>query len=283
MPVVSSISPVLICFCQLYNQIVALFKSSICNTPESITSGYMTAERRIKYQLSVFGGLSVLVIEMKRAYGTVRERYDAIGQVIAECTGVHLLLTTLIGSNSYILACDCANHHFKLPSFPIFGILCIGSLAESTFDFFSFDGRTSPPTISRGAFHTPDSNPPETYIATLEVPDYSATSKINFIRSLRPICEVLYYILLRAYKTGIRVNLNMQNAIDNNKETMPSWNKAHLLATKALTHAKDGGTKAAAHDSAANEEAGLALECLQQRFLQISAFVISHHRTDSSF
>jgi hypothetical protein len=53
------------CFYQLYNHIVALFTTSIRNTPESIIFGSIATGGCIKYQFSVFGGVSVLVIEMK--------------------------------------------------------------------------------------------------------------------------------------------------------------------------------------------------------------------------
>ena len=49
----------------------------------------MTTRGRIVYHFSVFGGLSILVIEVKFALGTPCERLDAIAQVIAECDGMH--------------------------------------------------------------------------------------------------------------------------------------------------------------------------------------------------
>jgi hypothetical protein len=38
----------------------------------------------------VFGGLSVLVIEVKYILGTAEERLNVIAQVIAECDGIYL-------------------------------------------------------------------------------------------------------------------------------------------------------------------------------------------------
>jgi hypothetical protein len=48
----------------------------------------MTTRRRIEYHFLVFGGLSILVIEVKIFLGTADERLDAIAQVIAECDGM---------------------------------------------------------------------------------------------------------------------------------------------------------------------------------------------------
>jgi hypothetical protein len=155
----------------------------------------------------------------------------------------------------YISACDHFNNRFNLPFFPIYGILCNGS----TYEFFSFDGSSSPPTISRGVFHPP--NP-----SILALPDYRCITEIDFICKLRPICEALFYILLLAFKNGVQVKACHGENRAQPYENMPQWNKAHLFATQALMHAKDAAAKAAVHNNDADEKAELALECLQQRF-----------------
>jgi hypothetical protein len=76
------------CFWQLFNRTVSLFDLTILNTPESIIPGRMTTKGRIEYHFSVFGGLAILVIEVKFTLGTADERLDAIAQVIAECDGM---------------------------------------------------------------------------------------------------------------------------------------------------------------------------------------------------
>jgi hypothetical protein len=48
----------------------------------------MTTKGRIEYHFSVFGRLSVLVIEVKYVLGVAAERLNAIAQVIAECHGM---------------------------------------------------------------------------------------------------------------------------------------------------------------------------------------------------
>jgi hypothetical protein len=76
-------------FYQLFNRTIALFRLTILNTPESIIPGRMTTKGRIEYHFLVFGGLAVLVIEVKYVLGVAEERLNAIAQVIAECDGMH--------------------------------------------------------------------------------------------------------------------------------------------------------------------------------------------------
>jgi len=54
----------------------------------------MTTKRRIEYHFLVFGGLSILIIEVKYILGNAEERLNAIAQVIAECDGMHQACTT---------------------------------------------------------------------------------------------------------------------------------------------------------------------------------------------
>jgi hypothetical protein len=132
------------------------------------------------------------------------------------------------------------------------------------FEFFSFDGSTSPPTFSRGVFRPPDSNKPRQKIA---LADYRGSSNIDFICSLRPICEVLFYFLLLDYETGTKTN-PLRPIVEANcpQRSMPGWNEAHNFANQALIHAMDAAAKAAARDCAADEVSKLALDYLQQRF-----------------
>ena len=100
---------------------------------------------------------------------------------------------------TYALACDYANDRAGFHSFPIYAILCDGI----TFEFFSFNGKTAQPTFSRGVFRLPNAEP----IETLAVGIYGSKTNAEFIFSLRPICETLFYFLLLAYKTGIEASI----------------------------------------------------------------------------
>lgn len=50
------------------------------------------------------------------------------------------------------------------------------------------------------------------------------------------------------------------------RPSMPGWKEAYSLASQALSHAIVGAMMATTRDSGADEEAGNAFECLQQRF-----------------
>jgi len=50
----------------------------------------MITKGRVEYHFLVFGGLSLLVIEVKFELGTGEERLNAIAQVAAECDGIYL-------------------------------------------------------------------------------------------------------------------------------------------------------------------------------------------------
>jgi len=225
----------------LFNRIVALFDLTIFNTPESIIPGRMTTRGRFEYHFLVFGGLSVLVIEVKFFLGTADERLDAIAQVIAESD-----------------ACDYANDRLDLPPSVIYGILSDGI----SFEFFSFNGSAKPPIFSRGVFRTTPSSKPH---QKLTVADYDATSDADFIRSLRPICETIFYFLLMAYKAGVEER--------SARESYPSWVYAKEHAGEALALAVDATTRAFARDDASsiNHQTEKALECLRKSLVAVPA------------
>ena len=77
-------------FHQLFNQIVALFRLTIRNAPESMMPGRIAKKGRVEHQFVVLHEFSILVIEMKLSIGTDMNYHDAIGQVITECDGVCL-------------------------------------------------------------------------------------------------------------------------------------------------------------------------------------------------
>ena len=136
----------------------------------------------------------------------------------------------------YILACDYGNERLGFSPFPIYGILCDGT----SFEFFAFDGSSDPPTFSRGVFQGTVSKPLE----ILSIANYNSTLETDFILSLRPVCESLFYILLLAYKTGVEY---LRSAARSSKgkrprESTPSWKEAADLADQALALAVDAAT-----------------------------------------
>jgi len=152
----------------------------------------------------------------------------------------------------------------------VHGILCDGT----TFEFFSFDGGTKPPTFSRGVFPDASSSRP---LQNLVLADYHGSATIDFLRSLRPICETLFYFLLLTYKSGLQAytQRSVNRAIHHKRArpSTPCWKVALGFAEQALTFAVDAAILAAdtaatgSNDAtSANELTEKVLESLQNRF-----------------
>lgn len=94
-------------------------------------------------------------------------------------------------------AFDYANHQVGFGSYPIRGILCNGT----SFEFFSFDGSTKPPTFSKGVFSrmTPSGI---TLSKSVDFANLQSNSATEFILSLRPICETIF-AFLHGYEVGL--------------------------------------------------------------------------------
>lgn len=167
----------------------------------------------------------------------------------------------------HILACELSNsnnyHNFPCPTLPTFGILCDGQ----SFEIFSFDRTTSPPTVSRGTFlvSTPDGPKQSNKLLIAHLDDLSSNT---FIRSLRPVCEVLYYIFLQAFKDVVKIHAIRE-------EGSTCWSEAYLNAVQALTYAKTAAKKAAARDPDADKNAQKAAHSLQQRYVMFAMLVLN--------
>ena len=138
-------------------------------------------------------------------------------------------------------------------------------MRRNKFEFFSFNGKTPQPTFSRGVFRLPNAEP----IEVLAVGTYRTRTNTEFIYSLRPICETLFYFLLLAYTTGIEAYMERSVARGSRKnqpqESTPCWKEARALACNALNLAVEAGAKAANRDVTANKKTEEALRCLQER------------------
>lgn len=166
--------------------------------------------------------------------------------------------------HSHTLACDYANDWLDLPPSFIYGILSDGI----SFKFFSFNGSVKPPIFSHGVFCT---TPSSKLHQRPTIADYDATSDADFIRSLRPICETIFYFLLLAYKAGVDAytEQSLKNGIKAMcpRESCPSWADAKEHAGEALALAVDAATRAFARDDASsiNQQTEKALKCLRKR------------------
>src|SRR2546421_4840960 len=54
-----------------FNQIVALFYGRLLNTPEAPLNGRIATKGRVEYQFKIFGGITVLFIEVKLQFGSL--------------------------------------------------------------------------------------------------------------------------------------------------------------------------------------------------------------------
>lgn len=215
---------------------------------------------------------------MKHKIGGGNQRLDAVAQVIAECDGqdsdVLLNYERRLITFSYI-ACDWNNRKRDF-CVPIYGILCDGY----TFEFFLFDGSTKPFSFKRGLVGSDD---PPTSWRPLQLSKLEFTSTTRpFVNSLRPICEVIFDLLLRGYVSSMKVYQNhSMNKSTREGQTLDEWEEATSAAVRALQGFRDAETKRQAQliDEAdlIAEEAMISLKC-RYEIPTFSGIVISNHR-----
>ncbi|KAF8808065.1 hypothetical protein BYT27DRAFT_7097515 [Phlegmacium glaucopus] len=194
----------------IFNHLVTTFGFAFRNLPESSLHGRITNRGRIEYYFKSFGAIVFLVIEIKLKIGSGQERLDAVAQVIAECN-----------------ACHWNNVHRGL-HIPVYGILCDGS----HFQFFLFDGNNKPYSFSRGILHT---DPPAVRRGfQLNDPE----NPKSFICALRPICEVIFDVMLTSYISSLNAyhnhSISMAKKEEKPPKSMGGWEKPLTLAGDAL-------------------------------------------------
>jgi hypothetical protein len=146
------------------------------------------------YHFKAFGTRAVMFVEVKQDIGPLSERVNAIAQVIAECYGQSVIPPQKCVKLIFATACDFNNRQHDT-SIPIYGILCDGS----TFQFFSFDGNTKPYKFSIGL-------DPGTQFQVIPLTDFSfQPTAHSFIHSLRPICEIVFNLLLLTYIASLKI------------------------------------------------------------------------------
>lgn len=52
---------------------------------KSLFEGHIATKGKVEYQFKVFGGITIVFIEIKLPTGTQTERLNAVAQVMAEC------------------------------------------------------------------------------------------------------------------------------------------------------------------------------------------------------
>jgi len=175
--------------------------------------GRLTTKGRIEYQFLAFGAITIVLVEVKLAIITPAQRLNAIAQVIAECD-----------------TCDFNNMRGNA-AIPVYGILCDGRL----FQFFSFEsherGHTSDRYVfSMGLFP----GDPFQLEGGLSIVDFSSQNNVPlFIRSLRPVCEVVFNLMLVNYIPSLSI-IGKESDL---------WEEPTRLAKEALSHTVDAETQ----------------------------------------
>lgn len=108
-------------------------------------------------------------------------------------------------------------HGFRIP---VYGILC----NEDEFDFFVFDSNIKP-SFKHGV--GPDD--PPIFLRPLQLPDPAKTLTTRpFIAALRPICEVIFDLLLSGYISSLKANCNRSES-----KSIVKWEEAMSAAVRA--------------------------------------------------
>jgi hypothetical protein len=247
-----------------------MFGGLLVNTPEAPLQGTMTKRGRIEYQYRVYGGVTVLFIEVKLELGNDMELLNFIAQVIAECDGTVSLYSKSRScmTNIHSTACSFMNYRNKY-SLPIIGILCDGR----SFYFFEFVGRYDgeKPRFSFGQFSdgAKGVNILQSQSRFLQAEfEFDCRSAVKLVRSA---CDALYFVFLKGYKTGLEAywNRSIERGKAEGKErtSTPGWHNAMVAAGKALDEAVSAWDKHNKGDrEAAIQSADRALSLLTERY-----------------
>jgi len=106
--------------------------------------------------------------------------------------------------------------------------------------FFLFDGTTEPSSFKRGF----GPNDPPDHPRPLRLPDseYGLTTR-PFIDALRPICEIIFDLLLSGYVSSLQRYHTMDKNTGQPRETIEKWAEAVSAAVKASQDFREAETK----------------------------------------
>jgi hypothetical protein len=202
---------------------VAQFGGSIKNMPEPLRA---PTRGRIDYHFKAFEFTAVMFMEVKLNLGAPSdsEWTNAIAHVIAECNGQSVIPPQICVKLISATACNFNNRQRDI-NIPIYGILCDGS----AFWFVSFDGNSKPCKLSMG-------RDPRTQRQVIAFHDFSFQSTAHdFIHSLRPICEIVFNLLLLSYIASLKVWVPCEDAPSQpGQERISGFDKALGFAEEAL-------------------------------------------------
>ncbi|KAH8816501.1 hypothetical protein F5884DRAFT_829694 [Xylogone sp. PMI_703] len=247
-----------------FNRIVAMFGGMISNTPEALIEGRLTTNGRIVYQFKIYGGISVVFIQVKPKSGSKAERLDFLAQSLQNVkVKIKIIISWLfISANTLYIACSWVNNQegFKMP---ILGILCAGECCY----FFRYTSRyigDNTPQIFIGKFSGGGTG------IQIEAPvtQHGWGCRAHILR-IRRTCEALYYVFLQSYLDGL--NANRKRSVQIGKSDRKEWRSTRGWVTArdkgeaALTAAVIGWDKYADGEPDVSEEfANLAVEWLHE-------------------
>ena len=120
----------------------------------------------------------------------------------------------------------------------MYGILCDGNI----FEFFEFDSRTTPPSFCLGRDTTTEAR------TAFELPDFTRVkTPRDFIHALRPICEIIFDLMLNGYASSLKAynNRSEKEGIKGGgpRPSLGKWERAISLADQALESFRDAENK----------------------------------------
>ena len=141
--------------------------------------------------------------------------------------------------NDPIIAYDWNNARQNL-RVPIYGILCDGDALE----FFLFNGTTKSFSFKHGLGPNVDSIHPHRF----QLPNPADTSTTcPFIDALRPICEIIFDLLLSGYISSLKAyhNHSISNSARNSqlRKEVCGWEEATGAAVRAKRNFRDAEIK----------------------------------------
>src|ERR1700722_8456905 len=151
-------------------------------------------------------------------------------------------------------ACDW-NNTTQGYDVPIVGILCHGT----SFEFFSFNGSKSP-KFTRGCLP----GDPKKFRRGLRLADFTLDGPGAFMADLRPICEIIFDLLVGAYISSLTAFRDRSQRRGNRER---KWEEALMHAQEAFKKFRDAETQRKCKQiGAANSLVDNAMEALKRRY-----------------
>jgi hypothetical protein len=157
---------------------------------------------------------------------------------------------------------------------PVYGILCDGDI----FEFFLFRGNTDPISFKRGSY------PDDPILRPFRLPDPpDAKTTRPFIDALRPICEIVFDLLMSSYVESLTIyharSVSRSAKGGQLRESLGLWEEGIRLAVKAKEDFREAERKRQSQlTDKANSLVDQAMASLKLRY-DIPTFsgIISNH------